>query len=219
MIAGEQVYRRVVDKARRGALRTQEHVVIEADAQLGSLAVIAFCARARSELQLASVRVRVTHDGSERGVDDAADVAIFARNCNLDVTVIEHEPRPHTSRKNAPPETPSQRATGVVVTGETIEDAARVVWAELLRGHGPLRGLVERRRDGRVRPLLGCTLFELGQMLQWMELEPLVQLEPEARSPQEVRLHNSLRAVSAFEPEAQRILAELPSRIRAMRRK
>ncbi len=188
----------------RRLLRKGERVVVLGATDIGSLGAIAFCAHAAATLGLADVQVLVRHDSTDDSVEDAADVARFARMVLLSVQVIDRDE-------------PTDFRDVVVVTGETVEVAARRVLGEILTPNAAIRGLKARRRDRRVRPLLQCTEFDVDQMLCAMNLTAIGQSAPRALAQNDERLHTLTRVIQSYVAQAEQLIADVPQRIRANR--
>lgn len=213
MTAGQKVYQRVVaEVCEHRLLRAGEKIVVAADRSIGAQAAMAFCASVAKELKLAEVRVIVRCGEDEDSAEDAADVARFARGLLLPVQVLDDRE-------------PIAASGEIVVTGETIELAAARVLRELLTEGSAIRGLVRRRRDGRVRPLLSCTVFEAEQMVRWLSLTPMVELPQTDAKPKStlaesaLRLQRVLHVLRSYEGDVDRVISQVPKRIRANHRK
>jgi len=113
------------------------------------------------------------------------------------------------------------RGARVVAVGHTLDDQAETVLARLIRGAG-LRGLVgvlPRRGDGVIRPLLDCTRREVEGYLAHHGIEPTVADPSNADDRfQRVRTRSRVLPASAAEgPEVARTVAALADEAREVR--
>jgi len=110
---------------------------------------------------------------------------------------------------------------GAVLLGHTLDDQAETVVSRLLRGAGlrGLAGVLPRREDGVIRPLLDCTRGEVESYLAHHEIVAAVR-DPsnldEAYQRVRVRAH-VLPALAAESPEIARTLAALADEAREIR--
>ncbi len=97
-----------------------------------------------------------------------------------------------------------------IATGHTQDDQAETVLMRLLRGSGPegLRGIHTVRRDGVIRPLIGCTRAEVLAFLQAAGLPFCTDTSNTNRRFLRNRVrHDVLPVLRAINPQVDRALA------------
>lgn len=192
-------------------VRPRESVLIASGGGIASVATMAVLARARDELGLSRVGVVAVDDGTLEGSDNCADAARAARSLGLDVWVVEAEGR---SVVRAGLDLVAADGWSRLAMGHTREDAAARVLREILQGR-PLRGLVRRRNDGVIRPLLWCDMPSADRLIWACGIEsPVLLADRQALG--STRFDRAIREqllprLRAHLPSVDALLASLPA--------
>ncbi|GAB4211385.1 MAG: hypothetical protein OHK0013_33060 [Sandaracinaceae bacterium] len=181
------------------------------------------------ELDLDLVVATVDHGLRPEGAAEADAVVAHVVALGLDARVIHlglapgagAQERARFARYAALRSLATELGAGPIAVGHTLDDQAETVLARLLRGAGVrgLAGVLPRRDDGVIRPLLDVSRAEIEAFLAHRGITPVVR-DPSNQDPryQRARIRNEvLPALTRESPTVARTLAALSDEARELR--
>ncbi len=212
-----------------GLLAPGDRVLCAISGGPDSTALLHVLARLAPQLGVQIEAATVDHGLRPESAADAARAAAHAVSIGVpcEILTLGLEPGPgaqeraRAARYAHLEQAAIARGARVVAVGHTLDDQAETVLARLIRGAGlrGLAGILPRRGDGVIRPLLDCTRGEVEGYLAHHGIAPSV-VDPsnsDARY-QRVRIRSRvLPTLAVEEPEVARTLAALADEAREIR--